>query len=74
MANQKIYTVKIEIPVSIEVGSDSSDQAAESVVEMLQILTMNQGRGECGSDLEKIKHLRKAMATALITDVKLTSH
>ena len=76
MTNEKIYTVKIDIPVTLEVGADSLDGASEAVQEMLKILIMNQGRGECGTDseLNKITHLRKSMATALITSVKLTSY
>ena len=68
--NEKIYTVKIDIPVSIEVGASSEAEAAESVEEMLKILTMNEGRGESRADLDKIKFLRKEMGTAMITSVK----
>ena len=68
--NEKIYTVKIDIPVSIEVGASSEDEAAEAVEEMLKILTMNEGRGESRADLDKIKFLRKEMGTAMITSVK----
>ena len=72
--NEKIYTVKIDIPVSIEVGASSEAEAAEAVEEMLKILTMNEGRGESRADLDKIKFLRKEMGTAMITSVKLTSY
>jgi len=68
--NEKIYTVKIDIPVSIEVGASSEAEAAEAVEEMLKILTMNEGRGESRADLDKIKFLRKEMGTAMITSVK----
>jgi len=68
--NEKIYTVKIDIPVSIEVGASSEARAAEAVEEMLKILTMNEGRGESRADLDKIKFLRKEMGTAMITSVK----
>ena len=68
--NEKIYTVKIDIPVSIEVGASSEADAAEAVEEMLKILTMNEGRGESRADLDKIKFLRKEMGTAMITSVK----
>ena len=74
MTNEKIYTVKIDIPVSLEVEADSESSAAEAVEEMLQILTMMQGRGESRCDQRQIKHLREAMVTAMITSVKLTSH
>ena len=72
--NEKIYTVKIDIPVSIEVGASSEARAAEAVEEMLKILTMNEGRGESRADLDKIKFLRKEMVTSMITSVKLTSY
>ena len=72
MNSEKIYTVKIDIPVSLEVGADSVDHAYESVEEMLKILTMNQGRGESRCDHRQIKHLREAMVTAIIKSVKLT--
>ena len=72
--NEKIYTVKIDIPVSIEVGASSEAEAAEAVEEMLKILTMNEGRGESRADLDKIKFLRKEMVTSMITSVKLTSY
>jgi len=68
--NEKIYTVKIDIQVSIEVGASSEAEAAEAVEEMLKILTMNEGRGESRADLDKIKFLRKEMGTAMITSVK----
>ena len=68
--NEKIYTVKIDIPVSIEVGASSEAEAADAVEEMLKILTMNEGRGESRADLDKIKFLRKEMGTAMITSVK----
>ena len=68
--NEKIYTVKIDIPVSIEVGASSKAEAAEAVEKMLKILTMNEGRGESRADLDKIKFLRKEMGTAMITSVK----
>jgi len=76
MAKEKIYTVKIDIPVSLEIEAGSKSSAAEAVEEMLKILTMTEGRGETVYDptLVKIKHLRKAMAPAMITSVKLTSH
>ena len=76
MTNEKIYTVKIDIPVSLEIEADSLDHAAEAVEEMLQILTMSQGRGGSpyNPELAQIKHLREAMVTAMITSVKLTSY
>ena len=72
--SEKIYTVKIDIPVKLEVGASSESEAAEAVEEMLKILTMTEGRGESRSDLDKIKFLRKEMATAQVTSVKLTSY
>ena len=72
--NEKIYTVKIDIPVKLEVGAHSEADAAHAVEEMLKILTMNEGRGESRADLDKIKFLRKAMVTSMITSVKLTSY
>ena len=68
--NEKIYTVKIDIPVKLEVGAHSEAEAAHAVEEMLKILTMNEGRGESRADLDKIKFLRKEMGTAMITSVK----
>ena len=68
--NEKIYTVKIDIPVKLEVGARSEADAAHAVEEMLKILTMNEGRGESRADLDKIKFLRKEMGTAMITSVK----
>ena len=72
--SEKIYTVKIDIPVKLEVGASSEAEAAEAVEEMLKILTLNEGRGESRSDINEIKYLREAMVTAMITSVKLTSY
>ena len=72
--NVKIYTVKIDIPVKLEVGARSEADAAHAVEEMLKILTMTEGRGESRSDLDEIKFLRKEMVTAMITSVKLASY
>ena len=72
--SEKIYTVKIDIPVKLEVGASSEAEAAEAVEEMLKILTMTEGRGESRSDLDEIKFLRNEMVTAMITSVKLTSY
>ena len=72
--SEKIYTVKIDIPVKLEVGARSEADAAHAVEEMLKILTMTEGRGESRSDLDEIKFLRKEMVTAMITSVKLTSY
>jgi len=72
--SEKIYTVKIDIPVKLEVGARSEADAAHAVEQMIKILTMTEGRGESRSDLKEIKYLREAMATAQITSVKLTSY
>ena len=72
--NEKIYTVKIDIPVKLEVGASSEADAAHAVEQMIKILTMTEGRGESRSDINEIKYLREAMATAQITSVKLTSY
>ena len=72
--SEKIYTVKIDIPVKLEVGARSEADAAHAVEEMLKILTMTEGRGESRSDLDEIKFLRKEMVTAMITSVKLASY
>ena len=72
--NEKIFTVKIDIPVKLEVGARSEADAAHAVEDMIKILTMTEGRGESRSDLKEISYLREAMVTAMITSVKLTSY
>ena len=72
--SEKIYTVKIDIPVKLEVGARSEADAAHAVEQMIKILTMTEGRGESRSDINEIKYLREAMVTAMITSVKLTSY
>jgi len=72
--NEKIFTVKIDIPISLEVGAHSEEDACYAVEQMIKILTMSEGRGESISDVKEIKYLREAMATAQVTSVKLASY